>query len=161
MPARDFSSRPEIKRALAGTEAHGFRHSNLLGHDLLYVAVPMNSGGAVRGVVRITYPASVLATTILRSWAMLIGLALLILAVVIAVSFRLARSLLAPLHDLEGAAARLGEGDLKARARVPEGPRELTVLAREFNATASKLARLVDSQAVLIAAVLLRCQIYG
>src|SRR5438445_5008295 len=147
VPARDFSSRPEIKRALAGTEAHGFRHSNLLGHDLLYVAVPMNSGGAVRGGVRITDPASVLAHTILPIWATVYRFALLILAVVIAVSFRLARSLLAPLHDLEGAAARLGEGDLKARARVPEGPRELTVLAREFNATASKLARLADATA--------------
>ena len=153
VPARDFSTRPEVQRALGGDEAHGFRHSTLLGQDLLFVAVPMNSGGIVRGVVRITYPSSVLATTILRSWALLVGLALLILAVVIAVSFRLARSVLAPLHDLEDAAARLGEGDLKARAKVPRAPRELTVLAQEFNATASKLARLVDSQARLVADV--------
>jgi len=149
----DFSNRPEIVKALRGDEAHGLRHSKLLGKDLLYVAVPMNSGGVVQGAVRITYPSSVLAATLVRSWALLAGLAVLILAVVIAVSFRLARSLLAPLHDLERAAARLGEGDLGARAEVPHGPRELTVLAQEFNATASKLARLVDSQAALVADV--------
>ena len=44
VPARDFSTRPEVRRALGGDQAHGFRHSTLLGQDLLYVAVPAQLG---------------------------------------------------------------------------------------------------------------------
>jgi hypothetical protein len=44
-----FGTRPEIKVALAGRVASGVRHSNTLGADLLYVAVPIASGGTVLG----------------------------------------------------------------------------------------------------------------
>ena len=54
--SRDFSSRPEIARALAGEIATGTRSSLSLGTDLLYVAVPVASSGVVHGAVRITYP---------------------------------------------------------------------------------------------------------
>ena len=50
----DFSTRPEIAAALDGTVATGTRHSRTLGTDLLYVAVPVASGGVVHGAVRIT-----------------------------------------------------------------------------------------------------------
>ncbi len=53
---RQFASRPEIRAALAGAVATGRRHSATAGGDLLYVAVPVASGGVVHGVVRITYP---------------------------------------------------------------------------------------------------------
>ena len=49
-PDRSFASRPEFARALAGREADGTRHSDTLGIDLLYVAVPVVSGGEVIGV---------------------------------------------------------------------------------------------------------------
>ena len=52
--------RPEIARALGGSVATGTRHSNQLGTDLIYVAVPIASGGHIRGAVRITYPTSAL-----------------------------------------------------------------------------------------------------
>jgi hypothetical protein len=53
---RDLSTRPEIATALAGTVESGTRYSQTLGHGLLYVAVPVSSGGTVYGAVRITYP---------------------------------------------------------------------------------------------------------
>ena len=43
--ARDFSSRPEFREALAGRVATGVSHSELLGTDLLYVAVPSRRTG--------------------------------------------------------------------------------------------------------------------
>ena len=49
-----FASRPEIARALDGQVATGTRFSSSLGHDLIYVAVPVAAEGRVRGAVRIT-----------------------------------------------------------------------------------------------------------
>ena len=43
-----FVSRPEISAALHGRVAQGVRHSSTLHQNLLYVAVPVAAGGAVR-----------------------------------------------------------------------------------------------------------------
>lgn len=148
---RAFASRPEVAGALAGRQVHGFRHSETLGTDLLYVAVPVSTGGQLRGAVRITYPASVMQQRIVRTWAVLAGVGLVVLGFVTLLSFRLARAVTEPVRQLERAASRLGEGELDARAPVPDGPSELRLLAQEFNDTAAKLERLVDAQRAFVA----------
>lgn len=148
---RDFSTRPEIAAALRGRETEGFRHSDTLDTDLLYVAVPVSSGGVVRGAVRITYPASYVDERIQRTWLVLAGVGVVMLGFVTLLSFRLARSVTEPVQRLEQAASRLGEGELSVRAPMPSGPDELRVLTREFNDTAAKLERLVDAQRAFVA----------
>ena len=70
---RSFATRPEFRDALRGDVATGTRHSRTLGYDLLYVAVPIASGGTIHGALRISYPTSELdrgsATTGWRSRA--------------------------------------------------------------------------------------------
>lgn len=148
---RDFSSRPEIADALQGRESHGFRRSDTLDTDLLYVAVPVSSGGRLRGAVRITYPASFVEERILRTWFVLAGVGLVVLGFVTVLSFRLARAVTEPVRQLERVASQLGEGQLSARAPIPGGPEELRVLTRQFNDTAAKLERLVDAQRAFVA----------
>jgi hypothetical protein len=53
---RSYVSRPEIRQALRGIVAQGSRPSRTLRRTLLYVAVPIASGGNVRGAVRLSYP---------------------------------------------------------------------------------------------------------
>lgn len=151
MEPRDFATRPEIAGALAGRQVHGFRHSDTLDTDLLYVAVPVSSGGLLRGAVRITYPASVMQQRIVRTWTVLVGVGLVVLGFVTLLSVRLARAVTEPVRQLERAASRLGEGDLGARAPVPDGPSELRLLTQEFNDTAAKLERLMDAQRAFVA----------
>jgi signal transduction histidine kinase len=148
---RDFSSRPEVADALAGREVHGFRHSASLDTDLLFVAVPVTSGGVLRGAVRITYPASYVNERIERTWLVLAGVGLAVLGFVVLLSMRVARSVTEPVRKLERAASALGEGKLSARAPMPRYPEELRVLTREFNDTAAKLERLVDAQRAFVA----------
>jgi signal transduction histidine kinase len=148
---RDFSSRPEVADALQGRETYGFRPSESLGTELLYVAVPVSSGGALRGAVRVTYPASYVQERIVRTWFVLAGVGLVVLAFVALLSLRVARSVTEPVRRLERAASALGEGKLSARAPMPRGPEELRVLTREFNDTAAKLERLVDAQRAFVA----------
>jgi signal transduction histidine kinase len=148
---RSFDSRPEIAAALRGREKTGTRHSDTLGTDLLYVTVPVASGGEVHGAVRVTYPLSLVSDRVRRNWLLLAATGGVILAVVFVVSLWLARSVTRPLADLERAAGRLGGGDLAARAPVPAGPNEVRLLAEEFNATASQLKELVDAQQAFVA----------
>ncbi len=148
---RDFSTRPEIDRALHGAEVSGTRSSETLGGDLLYVALPIGSVDGIQGAVRITYPASVIDEQIQHIWWLLAATGGVVLGIVLLASQLLARSVTKPLHDLEDAAGALGSGDLGARAEVPRGPAELTLLAESFNITASRLEQLVGGQRAFIA----------
>jgi signal transduction histidine kinase len=148
---RDFSTRPEIARALTGQEVSGTRTSQTLDTKLLYVALPVASASGVQGVVRITYPASVVDDRIRHIWLLLAATGGVVLGIVFLVSLLLARSMTKPLGDLQRAAVRLGAGDLSERAEVPRGPAEVTVLAQSFNATAARLEQLVGSQRAFVA----------
>ena len=49
----------------------GTRYSRTLGTDLLYVAVPVASGGVVHGAARITHPTSEVDERVRRYWLIL------------------------------------------------------------------------------------------
>jgi signal transduction histidine kinase len=146
-----FASRPEIAAALAGTYPRGVRTSNTLHERLLYVAVPIASGGQVHGAVRITYPFSTVDARILRYWLILGLIGVVVLAGAAVVGIGLARFVTQPLRRLEQAAAAVGEGQLEARAPEREGPPEVRSLAAVFNDTVGKLGRLLRSQGDFVA----------
>ena len=148
---RNFASRPEIAAALKGSVATGIRSSETLGHRLLYVAVPVASSGAVFGAVRITYPTSTLDHRVTRYRIALAAVGLVVLAATAFVGGLLARSFSRPLEMLESVAARVGSGDLSARAPERAGPPEVRRLAAEFNRTTAKLATLLNSQEQFVA----------
>jgi signal transduction histidine kinase len=148
---RSFASRPEIARALEGRESTGERYSRTLDTDLLYVAVPIATGGELHGVVRLTYPLSFVNDRIRDSWLVLAAVGGVVLAVVFVVSIVLARSLARPLEELESGAIALGRGDLGTRVEVPDRPHEIEALARTFNATAARLEQLVAAQRAFVA----------
>ena len=148
---RSFASRPEVASALRGNIAVGSRYSRTLGTGLVYVAVPVSSGGVVRGAVRITYPTSALDSRVRRYWLLLLAIGGVVLAVATVVGLRFARTLTEPLSALEKAAAAVGAGDLDARAPVDSGPPEVRALAREFNDTVTRLETLLRSQDEFVA----------
>jgi signal transduction histidine kinase len=148
---RSFLSRPEIKRALQGRDTTGQRYSRTLDRDLLYVAVPIATGGHLFGAVRITYPLSLVNEHIRDNWYVLAAIGGVVLLVVFGVSVLLARSIARPLAEMERGAIALGQGDLAARVEVPDGPHELRALARSFNSTAAQLEQLVGSQQEFVA----------
>jgi len=116
-PARgDFSTRPEIRTALGGTVATGVRHSNTLGTDLLYVAVPVASSGVVHGAVRITYPMAEVNARIHRYRLILAAIAVVVLAVAVALGFGFVRWITRPLRRIETAA---GERFVDCFATLP------------------------------------------
>ncbi len=150
---RGFASRPEFAAALGSPPriATGTRHSNTLGTDLIYVAVPItSSSGKGLGALRITYPTSALDARVTRYWLLLAAIGGVVLAAATLIGLRFARTLTRPLSALEHAAAEVGEGDLTARA--PEtGPPEVRAVAARFNETVARLDALLDSQQAFVA----------
>lgn len=148
---RDFSTRPEVFVALRGESAVGTRHSTTLGADLLFVAVPVASGGRVHGAVRVTYPTSELDRRVRRYWLLLAAIAGVVLVATVLVGLRLSRTVTAPLAGLEQAAQAVAEGDLTARAPTDVGPPEIQALTARFNEMVARLDQLVRSQQTFVA----------
>ena len=150
-PERNFRGRPEVARALRGHVSSGWRSSETLGADLLYVAVPVPGEASIHGAVRITYRASVLTDRIRRAWLVLAAVGAVVLGTVLLASIALARSVSRPLRDVERAATGFGAGELSVRAPDDAGPPEVRRLARAFNDTADRLQRLLASQEAFVA----------
>ena len=141
----DYVSRPEIATALLGDATSGSRMSNSLGEELAYVAVPIYSGVDVVGVLRITFPQSVLDADVnsrLRGVVMS-GLISVLMAIFVAVIF--ARGVARPLLKLREATDELAKGNLSSYADE-EGPKETKQLARSFNAMSLRLGGLIERQ---------------
>lgn len=147
----DYSSRPEIRNALLGKRVTGTRHSEQLGRDLVYAAVPVTARGGVIGAVRITYGTGTLDARVRRMWAQLALLCLGVLIAVTVVGFVLARSITRPIRRLQLATDQFAGGDLSARVADAAGPPELRQLASTFNRMASRLTLLIDAQQRFVA----------
>lgn len=148
---RDFSTRTEFATALTGRVATGTRYSETLDQRLLYVAVPVASGGVVHGAVRITYPTAEVDRRVTRNWLLLAAVAAVVLAAATLASFVIARSVGRPLRSLQHTASTLADGELSARADADAGPPEVRAVAATFNTMAARLEQLVASQQAFVA----------
>jgi signal transduction histidine kinase len=148
---RDFSTRPEFAAALDGARSAGTRASETLGTELMYVALPVASGGVVHGAVRVSYPTSTLDARVSSMWLRLAALSAVVLVTVAAVGLLLARSVTRPVRRLQAVAGQLAGGDLGARVQLDGGAPELRDLADTFNRTADRLAQLVTAQKRFVA----------
>ncbi len=115
VPARDFSTRPEVESALAGVRSAGIRRSETLDRNILYVAVPVASGGTVHGALRLTVDAHEVTERIQRLWLGLLAVSFVVVLAVAAVGFAVARSVTRPLRELQESTNRFADGDLSHR----------------------------------------------
>ncbi len=148
---RDFSTRPEIQEALRGQRATGMRRSDTLGTDLLYVAVPVASGGTVHGAIRVTLDAKDVNATVRRFWLGLAGVAAVVLTAMAGIGWAIARSVTRPLRTLRDMADRFATGDLTPTAADPDAPPEIAALEATLNAMAHRLDQLLAEQRAFVA----------
>jgi len=148
---RDFSTRPEIKTALSGARAEGQRHSDTLNTDLLYVAVPVASGGKVYGAVRLTLDTQEVNALVRRYWLGLIGVAAVVLTAMAGIGWAIARSMTRPLRHLNAVAARFATGDLTTTDPDPDAPPEIAALGATMNTMARRLERLLAEHREFVA----------
>jgi signal transduction histidine kinase len=149
-PNDSYASRPEIAAALRGERAQGERHSDTLGEDLLYTAVPITNNGVVVGATRVTQSLSAVHSRIRRGVLALIAIGAFALIVGLALAWFLASSLSRPLRNLAATARRLEAGDLDARAECA-GAAEQKEVAAAFNDMAERLGIVLAAQREFVA----------
>jgi signal transduction histidine kinase len=148
--AASYASRPEIARALDGRPSQGTRHSESLGQDLLFTAVPVVVQGRRAGAVRITQSVDAVRREVRNDVIALIGVGAAVLLLGLAVAWFLAGSLAKPLRELASAARRVTHGDLDARAEV-EGSTEQKEVAGAFNEMTGRLSATLRAQREFVA----------
>ena len=96
-------------------------------------------------VVVASVPTSELRAGVAGAWATIVALGLGLVALSVAVAFRLGKRTSVPVTDVAEVAHRLREGDSTARA-VPGGPPETAELGRALNALADRIHELVAAE---------------
>jgi len=144
------AARPELRTALHGVRAQGERHSDTLGQDLLYTAVPVTNNGQVVGAVRITQDLAAVHHRVRRAILALIAIGAFALVLGLALAWFLAGSLSRPLRNLAATARRVEGGDLEARAEVT-GATEQREVSAAFNDMAERLGTVLAAQREFVA----------
>ena len=140
-----YAARPEIAAALTGASRQGTRHSNTLGEELLFTAVPILDEGTTVGAVRVTQSNAAVSERVRRNVLVVVGVGLAALALGLALAWVLAGSLARPLRALARTARRVEDGELEARAEV-EGAREQQEVAVAFNEMTDRLGQVLEAQ---------------
>ncbi len=96
-------------------------------------------------VIEILVPAEDLTRGVATSWAVLSGVAVVLMAGSVLVADRLGVRVVRSARRLGKAAASLGEGDLSVRIE-PEGPPELVAAGEAFNAMADRVVHLLAAE---------------
>ncbi len=139
-PARmeNHSDRPEIQEALRGRVGISARYSPTLGHERIYVAVPMREQDRIVAVVRASLPMTSIAQALRAMYIKTALGGLVIVLLLAALSLLISQRLSRPLQDLKRGALRFAGGNLRRRLPVPDSD-ELGSLAEAFNHMAEQL----------------------
>jgi two-component system phosphate regulon sensor histidine kinase PhoR len=139
-PARmmNHADRPELREALAGRVGTMARSSPTLGHEMMYVAVPLREGGRIVGAVRASVPLTPINRLVRsissRFYVSAVVAGLVVALASLAVSRRISRSL----YELTQGARSFARGELQHRLPLPE-TEELRLLATAMNHMAVEL----------------------
>ena len=143
--SESYANRPEIASALAGTSRQGTRHSDTVGEELLFTAVPILDQGRTVGAVRVTQSNGAVSERVRRNVLVVVGVGLAALALGLGLAWVLAGSLARPLRGLAHTARRVEDGELDARADVT-GAREQQEVAIAFNEMTDRLSQVLEAQ---------------
>lgn len=131
-------SRPEVRQALASGFGESMRHSRTLDRDLLYVAVPIGSGGDTLGVARVAMPTSDVQASLNRVVTVVGAATAIAIVLAILLALVVARATTSNIARLTSAARSMAAGQLHQRIEI-DGRDETSELASAFNEMAQSL----------------------
>ena len=145
-----YAGRPEIERALAGSNAQGERSSESLGEELLFTAAPIVDNGRTVGAVRATQSVAAVNSAIRGDVLVLVAAGGVALLLGMGVAWVLAGFLTRPLDSLTVTARRIEAGELDARA-PQRGSREQREVASAMNEMTARLQGVLEAQREFVA----------
>jgi two-component system phosphate regulon sensor histidine kinase PhoR len=152
----NHAGRPEVRAALEGRLGHDLRRSATIDAPLLYVALPVTQDSAVRGVLRLALPLSVVTSSYADVHRAVLFGAGVALVVALGIGLFVAGRVTRPVVEMQAIARRMSEGDFTARAPT-RSPDEIGRLGLALNAMAARLRGKIEDleqEQAKIAAVL-------
>jgi len=138
LTAENHRHRPEFHAALLGQTGANVRHSSTLGVDMLYVAVPLQSGPDRTGALRLAWPLGMVHELLYSVAHPLVMGSLAGMILVLGVSLLWSRAISRRVGTLAEAAVRYGKGDFSRKVPMRSGD-ELELLAGTMNQMAATL----------------------
>jgi two-component system phosphate regulon sensor histidine kinase PhoR len=130
--------RPEIQAALRGEKRISIRESSTLKREMMYMSIPLESGGEVVGALRLSMfmrDLDALLATLRRELLKVVGLVTLL---ALSLAFVFTRSISRPVRELVDASSRVASGDFETSVSTRRSG-EMKSLALSFNDMAGKL----------------------
>lgn len=110
--------RAEIRQAQAEGLGHSVRYSNTMGHNMLYVAMPIYKNGQVYGYLRLATDLLEVEKAVRNLWLfLLMGLGLLFVAAGI-ISYRIAYGLTRPFEKMTRVARQISNMNYQSRVTI-------------------------------------------
>jgi two-component system phosphate regulon sensor histidine kinase PhoR len=134
--------RPEIFEALQGRKHMSVRRSSTLNREMMYMGLPLVSGGKVVGALRLSLFLTELDLLFDRLRADLLKTLGLVTVLALAAAFFFTRSIARPVWDFVDASARVAAGDFDAKVSERQRGREFRSFARSFNTMTAGLKAL-------------------
>lgn len=130
--------RPEFLAALKGETGISRRYSETLGHDMMYVAVPIIQDTQIVGAVRSAMSMKDITDTIHNMWYSLLTGLLVTLVVGSIVVSRISFSIIRPIEEITRVARNITQRQYESRVRI-KAKDEIGQLAGAINFMASSL----------------------
>ncbi len=136
----NHGNRPEVLTALTGSMGRSVRFSTTLGKDMLYVALPLEPGGAAQPVLRMSMPLEDIDILMRSMRAGALELAAITVALSLLIAFFFSHAVSSPIRELNRASRRIAGGDFGTRVTLRTGD-EIQELAESFNDMAERTER--------------------
>lgn len=130
--------RPEFLAALSGETGISRRFSETLGHDMMYVAVPIVHGTEIVGAVRSAMSMKDITDTVRGMWYSLLTGLLVTLVIGSIVVSRISFSIIRPIEEITRVARNITQRQYESRVRI-KAKDEIGQLAGAINFMASSL----------------------
>ncbi len=130
--------RLEVREALQGRIGHDLRRSVSVSAPLLYVAVPVEDGRRVIGVLRTALPLAAVTSSYAALHRVMLAGAFVALAVALGIGLFVARRVTRPVVQMQAIARRMSEGHFDVRAPVSSVD-EIGALGRALNVMLARL----------------------
>jgi two-component system phosphate regulon sensor histidine kinase PhoR len=138
----NHAQRPEVIDALNSGLGESTRYSVTLEEEMLYVAVPVTSGGETLGVARVSLPLTTVESLVRHVTVSIIIATVAAALLVILAAWLITRFTTRPIRELTAAARRISSGELGRKIGILSGG-EVGELAQAFNDMSARLKTLV------------------
>ncbi len=132
-------TRPEVIQAISEGVGIAIRHSDTLGADMLYCALPvMDDQNQLLGVLRVSLPLRLIEKELTRNWPLFAGVVITALAVAFVTALIQSKNLSRPIELMSQMSAEMAQGSFD-KYQIPKTGTELDELADLLNSLASSL----------------------